>query len=219
MIGINCVLVEKIFIWIVPHNCFYSLSFTTQPFALHPIAAKKSGQTWIWSGTWWRHLIEHFLSYWDFVRWIYHRLNKQLGKQWRCQWFETPARSFWRHSNEIHGQRPQLLLEIRMVWQRRHGVANHRHIDVFQQLVQLNNKDNYNGFISQRVSNEHGVSMSKHRQGCVVIAAYIVMTLMSPIARFMGPTWGPSGADRTKVGPMLAPWNLLSGVIFASSLE
>ena len=31
------------------------------------------------------------------------------------------------------------------------------------------------------------------------------------IARFMGPTWGPSGAERTQVGPMLAPWSLLSG--------
>ena len=31
------------------------------------------------------------------------------------------------------------------------------------------------------------------------------------IARFMGPTSGPSGADRTQVSPMLAPWNLLSG--------
>ena len=30
------------------------------------------------------------------------------------------------------------------------------------------------------------------------------------IARFMGPAWGPSGADRTQVGPMLAPWTLLS---------
>ena len=29
----------------------------------------------------------------------------------------------------------------------------------------------------------------------------------------MGPTWGPSGADRTQVGPMLAPWTLLSGYI------
>ena len=27
----------------------------------------------------------------------------------------------------------------------------------------------------------------------------------------MGPTWGPSGADRTQVGPILAPWTLLSG--------
>ena len=35
---------------------------------------------------------------------------------------------------------------------------------------------------------------------------------MALIASFMGPTWGPSGADRTQVGPMLAPWTLLSGV-------
>ena len=33
------------------------------------------------------------------------------------------------------------------------------------------------------------------------------------IARFMGPTWGPSGADRTQVGPMLSPWTLLSGTL------
>ena len=32
------------------------------------------------------------------------------------------------------------------------------------------------------------------------------------IARFMGPTWGPSGANRTQVGPMLAPWTLLYGL-------
>ena len=31
------------------------------------------------------------------------------------------------------------------------------------------------------------------------------------IARFMGPTWGPSGADRTQVGPILSPWILQSG--------
>ena len=31
------------------------------------------------------------------------------------------------------------------------------------------------------------------------------------IARFTGPTWGPSGADRTQVDPMLVPWTLLSG--------
>ena len=29
--------------------------------------------------------------------------------------------------------------------------------------------------------------------------------------RFLGPTWGPYGTDRTQVGPMLAPWTLLSG--------
>ena len=34
------------------------------------------------------------------------------------------------------------------------------------------------------------------------------------IARFMGTIWGPSGADRTQVGPMLAPWTLLSGSFY-----
>ena len=31
------------------------------------------------------------------------------------------------------------------------------------------------------------------------------------ITKFMGPTWGPSETDRAQVGPMLAPWTLLSG--------
>ena len=35
------------------------------------------------------------------------------------------------------------------------------------------------------------------------------------VARFMTPTWGPSGSDRTQVGPMLATWTLLSGRITA----
>ena len=35
------------------------------------------------------------------------------------------------------------------------------------------------------------------------------------IARFMGSTWGPSGAGRTQVGPMLGPMNL---AIWGSSL-
>ena len=32
------------------------------------------------------------------------------------------------------------------------------------------------------------------------------------MARFMWPTWGPPGEDKTLVGPMLAPWTLLSGM-------
>ena len=31
------------------------------------------------------------------------------------------------------------------------------------------------------------------------------------IARFMRPTWGPPGSCQPQVGPMLAPWTLLSG--------
>ena len=35
----------------------------------------------------------------------------------------------------------------------------------------------------------------------------------SQIAMFMGPTCGPSGSCRPQMGPMLAPWTLLSGLV------
>ena len=41
-------------------------------------------------------------------------------------------------------------------------------------------------------------------------------TYYALITRFIGPTWGPSGADRTQVGSMLAPWTLLSGCIITT---
>ena len=40
----------------------------------------------------------------------------------------------------------------------------------------------------------------------------------SLIARFIGPTWDPSGADRTQVGSMLASWILLSALLINSCL-
>ena len=39
----------------------------------------------------------------------------------------------------------------------------------------------------------------------------------SQIAKFMGPTWGPPESCRPQVGPMLAPWTLLSGWASSSS--
>ena len=46
----------------------------------------------------------------------------------------------------------------------------------------------------------------------MVCAWHQWMVSIPLIARFMGPTWGPSGADRTQVGSMLAPWTLLTGL-------
>ena len=55
-----------------------------------------------------------------------------------------------------------------------------------------------------------------------IIACHVIASLtppyFPPIPRFMGLTWGPSGADRTKVGPMLAPWTLLSGSMLKAGL-
>ena len=47
--------------------------------------------------------------------------------------------------------------------------------------------------------------------------ACTILGMPSLIARFMGPTMGPSGADMTQVGPMLAPWTSLSGLYFMGS--
>ena len=35
--------------------------------------------------------------------------------------------------------------------------------------------------------------------------------IMSQIAKFMGPTWGPPGSCRPQMGPMLAQWSMISG--------
>ena len=52
---------------------------------------------------------------------------------------------------------------------------------------------------------------------CQSTQIYTCMSVLqwvpSLIARFMRPTWGPSGADRSQVGPILAPWTSLSGLL------
>ena len=40
------------------------------------------------------------------------------------------------------------------------------------------------------------------------------MHIYTQIAKFMGPTWGPPGPCRPQMGPMLAPWTLLSGQLW-----
>ena len=64
--------------------------------------------------------------------------------------------------------------------------------------------DNYAGFVPAASS-----MSEKHSWRICFKLVWSVMT--NQITRFMGSTWGPSGADRTQVGPMLAPWTLLSG--------
>ena len=46
-------------------------------------------------------------------------------------------------------------------------------------------------------------------QGSYGVPVMLILVNIDLIARVMGPTWGPSGADRTQVGPMLPPWTLL----------
>ena len=68
------------------------------------------------------------------------------------------------------------------------------------------------------MSNELGISLQQSFGLCVK-CFYRLKTKKPLIAMFMGPTRGPSGADRTQVGPMLASWTLLSGTICITGPE
>ena len=46
----------------------------------------------------------------------------------------------------------------------------------------------------------------------IIVFPNIFLTTIQ-IAKFMGPTWGPPGSCRSQMGPMLAPWALLSGYL------
>ena len=43
------------------------------------------------------------------------------------------------------------------------------------------------------------------------------ISLTTQKAKFIGPTWGPLGSCQPQMGPMLAPWTLLSGDVFKFS--
>ena len=47
----------------------------------------------------------------------------------------------------------------------------------------------------------------------VLILTNSTQCLPSQTAKFMGPTWGPPGSCRPQMGPMLAPWTLISGFV------
>ena len=65
-----------------------------------------------------------------------------------------------------------------------------------------------------RAQVKHPVTLREHQFAGQVCAAYH-NKLVTQIAKFMGPTWGPPGSCRPQMGPMLSPWTLLSGVVAA----
>ena len=62
----------------------------------------------------------------------------------------------------------------------------------------------------------HNGGMKTISRTCAIIQIKCVLPKLSQIAKFMVPTWGPPGSCRPQLGPMLAPWTLLSGVSPAS---
>ena len=52
---------------------------------------------------------------------------------------------------------------------------------------------------------DHDTRISNHLHVPHIKSTLLTFGITSLIARFMGPTWDSSGADRTQVGHMLAP--------------
>ena len=55
-----------------------------------------------------------------------------------------------------------------------------------------------------------------HIRGCRLNRSWAVVSQRS---KFMGPTWGPPGSCRPQMGPMLAPWTLLSGYGYSRAIN
>ena len=77
-------------------------------------------------------------------------------------------------------------------------------IEIIWDLRTINNLGKFEKYLRKVV----GVTALK---GCCVtttchIAHLFPCTKLIQIARFMGPTWGPPGACRPQMGPMMAPW-------------
>ena len=55
---------------------------------------------------------------------------------------------------------------------------------------------------------------------CVTMLAFQTLgTFATQITKFMAPTWGPRGSCRPQMGPVLAPWTLLSGYLHTLIME
>ena len=47
----------------------------------------------------------------------------------------------------------------------------------------------------------------------ICLRDFVHQGIISQVAKFMGPSWGSPGTYRPQMGPMLAPWTLLSGIV------
>ena len=116
----------------------------------------------------------------------------------------------------------------------RESVSNHQPLDC---LFNANTKESIKvqrywsflwestgGFHSQRVSDAEknfpydyviikfsAVNFAHIHHACFLWNRSCYCSKTTQIGKFMGPTWGPPGSCWPQLGPMLAPWTLLSG--------
>ena len=96
---------------------------------------------------------------------------------------------------------------ITMSSNQHHGVLNHRQFHcLFNYLFKRTSTENFNGCLM-------GYPVDIGWYNGITQGLYPISCKSPLITRFMEPIWSPSGAERTQVGSMLAPWTLLCYVI------
>ena len=127
---------------------------------------------------------KHFPHYWPFVRGIHWSLvNSPHKGQWRralmlslnCAWINGWANNREAGDLRCHHTHYDVTVVVEFI----HCIRAQRITDKLFLFV-----------LSVEMKQIHDTDVAPNR---------VAYTL---IARFMGPTWGPSGADRTHVGPM-----------------
>ena len=128
------------------------------------------------------------------------RLNKRLSKQPWGWWFETPSWSSWRQCNVYPNMNTQ---DMGTWWCGNifRLILDHLSVESTGQLWVPSTKCCL--WILSLINMRHACWTIYHIMLCwtVPLRHQLVYTR---IARFMGPTWGSPGADRTQMGPMLA---------------
>ena len=132
------------------------------------------------------------------------RLNKRLSKQLWGWWFETPSRPLWRQCNVLKWWSHVLMTRLHFISQIDYNYTN---ADFIIAIYIYNHNLTWKMIPFQ--TGVYPIHIKPFSTNYKAIHPYVT----SLIAWFMGPTWGPLGDERTQVGPMLAPWTLLSGIL------
>ena len=182
--------------------------------------------------SWWRHEMDtrYVPHHWHFVLGNHGLLvNSQQKQQCRrfivsdlirfhansrmcdeIRWFDA----MWRHPNEML-HRVTALWIISTMWQssRRSHSAPVSYPTMLHFVIEMCTCVHIS-LIKWSVVGYLCEALYDLWDGFIATTAYFLGPLLNMnvmIARFMGPTWGPPGADRTQVGPTLASSTLLSG--------
>ena len=133
---------------------------------------------------------------------IYDSHIVSLRSYWRCN---LGCDHFWlsiKHNIEISSRILKIVLSMSS-----NSIGSHYNLIIILQMLKDDN------LICSDVTWKSWHLISLATQSLLNSLCYLIKKHQSSIqiAKFMGPTWGPPGTCRPKMGPMWSSWTLLSG--------